>query len=492
MLGICINFPEGYSNTYPNTSYLSFKLFLNETAIERGYEGGLSEESYTWIWSAILNVWHLGFLFGNLLIPVITEKFGRKNALLYACSTSLCSSILSCISIIFEIPELYFVARGAISVAGGITFGTLILFLQETTPTHLRGVSSFLAEVTFLLCTVVGMGAGMDRFFGKNLVVLTAIAILPGFICLFAILPLHETPKYLLLVKNNLEAAKASIGFYYGLNTDKAEVLNEIAKEALDQDEKFSFFGGVKFVLSEAYLRTPYLIGVASLQLVMGLFPMIYLSTEFLEEMFDSETAQLASFGFILCQFLSGIPGTYVVSRFGRRPLLLLLGVLNMFSFVLYVFFDKMSFHYGHIWGNGCIVALCIFGISYGLGLGPISCFITSELVVQKYRSLVQSMMFVSNTFVSLIVSYLTLPAYNHFGCFSFVFLFIIPSIFSLFYLYRNLPETKDREIHEIVRELKERVGCCEIRAHSHSTSSAYILSDDPLTSQDEKSKFII
>lgn len=66
--------------------------------------------------------------------------------------------------------------------------------------------------------------------------------------------------------------------------------------------------------------------------------------------------------------------------------------------------------------------------------------------------------MFVSNTFVSLIVSYLTLPAYNHFGCISFIFLFIIPSIFSLFYLYRNLPETKDREVSFFLLKISIRV----------------------------------
>ncbi|KHJ87230.1 hypothetical protein OESDEN_13001 [Oesophagostomum dentatum] len=37
-LGAVVNFPEGYSNSYPNTSYKSFQTMINDSYIRRGDE----------------------------------------------------------------------------------------------------------------------------------------------------------------------------------------------------------------------------------------------------------------------------------------------------------------------------------------------------------------------------------------------------------------------------------------------------------------------
>jgi len=44
---------------------------------------------------------------------------------------------------------------------------------------------------------------------------------------------------------------------------------------------------------------------------------------------------------------------------------------------------------------------------------------------------------------------------YELISAYSFIPLFIVPSLLCLVYLYRELPETKNREIHEIVAQLR-------------------------------------
>lgn len=44
---------------------------------------------------------------------------------------------------------------------------------------------------------------------------------------------------------------------------------------------------------------------------------------------------------------------------------------------------------------------------------------------------------------------------YSVIGSYAFVILYSIPSFISMLILFRYLPETKGREIHEIVNELK-------------------------------------
>ncbi|VDM72341.1 unnamed protein product [Strongylus vulgaris] len=173
LLGAVVNFPEGYSNSYPNTSYKSFQKMINDSYMERGDEDGLSPNLYIWIWSAVLNVWFLGYLLGTFVTPYYTERFGRKKTLLGSNFVALLGTVLSFLSVTLSIPELFFLSRVVSSMSSGISFGALILFLQEATPTEYRGLTSFLSENTFIATTVMGIGFGMDAVFGKNLPVLT-------------------------------------------------------------------------------------------------------------------------------------------------------------------------------------------------------------------------------------------------------------------------------------------------------------------------------
>lgn len=115
--------------------------------------------------------------------------------------------------------------------------------------------------------------------------------------------------------------------------------------------------------------------------------------------------------------------------------------------------------------------------------LGPIAYFITSELAAQRYRSLIQSIVFGINTTINFIFSFVTLPMYQWISAWSFVPLFIIPSIFSLVYLYFNLPETKGKEIHEIVSQMiqteRSRTNFRTRNHTSFSTLESSSTSDD-------------
>lgn len=87
--------------------------------------------------------------------------------------------------------------------------------------------------------------------------------------------------------------------------------------------------------------------------------------------------------------------------------------------------------------------------------LGPIAYFITSELTPQQYRATTQSIALAADSIFNFIFSFATLPIYESIGVWSFIPLFIVPSTFCLIYLFFALPETKNREIHEILLDLK-------------------------------------
>ncbi|KAK6014321.1 transporter, major facilitator family protein [Ostertagia ostertagi] len=486
-LGAVVNFPEGYSNSYPNTSYKSFQTMINDSYIRRGDEDGISPTLFMWVWSAILNVWFSWRILNmNIVTAYFTElrtkevsgyNISKKTGTLFGANiVAFLGAVLAFLSTVFSVPELFFASRLIASFSSGVSFGALILFLQEATPTEYRGMTSFLSENTFIATTVMGIGFGMDAVFGNNLPVLTGIAMIPAAASILLILPLRETPKFLLLNRKDRNAAMESLKFYRGDSPDLDAILDEMLLEMDDHTApKMSLVSSAITVLREPYLRTPFFIGCLCLQVVIGIWSIIYLSTDMLMVHFSTEIAQLASLVFIVSNFVAGMGGMFIIERFGRRTLVLWLGMLNTVSLALYVVFDQLTAVYNPFrWGT--IIALILFGITYGVGLGPIAFFITSELVNQQHRSVVQSMVFAVNTIANFAFTFATLPAYTAIQSWAFIPLFIIPSTFSLIYLYFNMPETVGREVHEIVEELMtgdsidSSFGCWKLKAYKRLT----------------------
>ncbi|VDM72677.1 unnamed protein product [Strongylus vulgaris] len=126
-----------------------------------------------------------------------------------------------------------------------------------------------------------------------------------------------------------------------------------------------SMLRSVLTVLREPHLRTPFFIGCLSLQVVVGIWSIIYLSTDMLEYRFSEEIAQMASLVFIIANFVAGMAGMFIIERFGRRTLVLWLGLFNTISLALFVVFDQLANLYDPLkWGT--IVALMLFGVTYG------------------------------------------------------------------------------------------------------------------------------
>uniref|UniRef100_A0A914DCF8 Major facilitator superfamily (MFS) profile domain-containing protein n=1 Tax=Acrobeloides nanus TaxID=290746 RepID=A0A914DCF8_9BILA len=459
-----VNFQDAYSNAYPNTSINSFRNYINGSYISRGNHNGITVGAYVWLWSFYLNVNFIGFLVGTFATPYITDNYGRK----VGSTISIVGTILMSISIWANSPELLIIGRFICSAATGISFGSLILFVQETTPTRLRGTASFLSETLYVFTNVVGMGFGL--------------ALIPTSIALVLTFFLKETPKFLLINKNKREEAEEAIEFYQGKCENHEEILGEIIKESECEKCYTSTRQGLIEVFKTPHLRKALFIGIIALQLMKAYWPLTYLSSNILMTHFSDTAAEYASFGFSFANFIACIAGNFVIDKFGRRPMLLINGVINTFCLILYIVFDRLTFYSNENFKYGCIVTIVVYGITYGLALGPIAYFITSELTPQQYRALVQSIALVIDCAVNFIFSFATMPVYDAIGVWAFIPLFIVPSILCLIYLFFVMPETKGREIHEILVDMKSgwrrRIGSC-VHAKTLSATTSYRSCDE-------------
>jgi len=121
----------------------------------------------------------------------------------------------------------------------------------------------------------------------------------------------------------------------------------------------------------------------------------------------------------------------------------------------------------------GCAICLPLYGFTYGVAVGPICWFLSSELAPQRHRSLIQTICYSVNGIMVFILTTAFQPLDDQIHEFAFVILFIIPSLFCILYLFYQLPETKGREIHEIVTELRGgRTEYLDCEQNSNSSDS--------------------
>ncbi|GMR58602.1 hypothetical protein PMAYCL1PPCAC_28797, partial [Pristionchus mayeri] len=449
------NWQYAYSSTFLNTPVLQFKEYLNTS-----FASSLTEESYIHIWDIVQNIWFIGFFLGIWLSPFLNDRLGRKTGLLIANSANFNAAIVQFLGVWLFIPVLLIIGRFIASVMTAVAFQAVILYLQESPPTSKRGTASYCSEVIFAAMCIVGMMLGTDELLGNNLPWLLAVNILPCAISIVIIILVPETPKFLLIRKNDRKSAEAAIRFHHGKDVDVESVVEELLHEADEDSQEAHSFKDFLVIAKEPHLRKIVILGASAMQITVSFWGAIYNSTQFLMDLNCSNVlATWSSTIMASIYFIGTLIGSQLIDRLGRRTLLLpcsLVSILCWTAFTCSFYLQKT----GDGWKYLGIAALFCFAIVYGCGIGAIAWFISAELAPQRYRSLIQSVCYTINTIVLVAMTFALLPMYiSSVGSATFLILYCAPSLVCLVYLAWQLPETKGRPTHEILTQLKMSSG---------------------------------
>ncbi|GMR58624.1 hypothetical protein PMAYCL1PPCAC_28819, partial [Pristionchus mayeri] len=461
LLAICCavafssNWQFAYSSTYLNTPVLEFKEYLNSS-----FGSTLTEDSYVHIWDVVQNIWFIGFFLGIWLSPVLNDRLGRKTGLLVGNSCNFLAAIIQFLGVFLHLPILLIIGRFIASVMTAVAFQAVVLYLQESPPTSMRGTASFCSEVVFAAMSVVGMMLGTDELLGKNLPWLLAVNILPCAISILIVLLISETPKFLLIKKNDRESAEEAIRFHHGKDADVESVIEELLHEADEDAHEAHSFKDLLVIAQEPHLRKIVLLGACSMQMTVSFWAAIYNSTQFIMDLNCSNFfSTWSSTIMATIYFIGTLIGCQLVDRLGRRTLLLpcsLISIICWSSFSLSFYLQKSNDHWKYLG----VAALMCFGFLCGFGINAIAWFIPAEPAPQNYRSLIQSVCYTMNTIIVVVMTFTLLPMYmSSVGPATFLILYCAPSLICLIYLTEQLPETKGRPTHEIQQELKKKWG---------------------------------
>uniref|UniRef100_A0AC35GB49 Major facilitator superfamily (MFS) profile domain-containing protein n=1 Tax=Panagrolaimus sp. PS1159 TaxID=55785 RepID=A0AC35GB49_9BILA len=226
-------------------------------------------------------------------------------------------------------------------------------------------------------------------------------------------------------------------------------MLDEFIVEGSYEDhEKRS---SIKELLTTWHLREAVLLACATLVLTLSFYPILQSSTFFFQYIhISSALAELASTSLMIVFTASCILGSLFIDRYPRRFLVLTFGILsNLFltAFVIFSVLCNLSWWMKY----AAMSSLFLYSIAYGLVLGPLSWFVAPELVVQRHRSTIYFLSDGLSNVMIAVTNFICVPLYQLIGAYTLIPLFIIPSFLCLLYLYLRLPETLNKESHEII-----------------------------------------
>ena len=402
----------------------------------------------------------IGCLFGSLAAGAMSDKFGRKRLLILAAVIFAVTSLGNALAHNFTVFIAWRMLGG---VAIGLASSLSPMYISEVAPAQMRGKLVSINQLTIVIGVlgaqllnwylVRNLPAGATDEFIKNswfgqqgwrwMFGLTAIPSVLFFLGMFLV---PESPRW--LAKNgHSERANEILKKIGGENyaqAASAEINSTIVKEQVQR---------VRF----ADLLEPKMRKVLALGVVLAVFQQwcgINSIFNYAEEIFraagydiSSVLKNIAWTGSVNMMFTFVALGT--VDRAGRRPLMLL-GAAG-----LAIIYTVMGLCYAnHVQGLPVLLLVLAAIACYSMSLAPVTWVIISEIFPNRIRGAAMSVA-VSALWIACFILTYTFPILNaKLGPAGTFWLYAAICVAGFIYIFAKLPETKNKSLEQIEREL--------------------------------------
>jgi len=463
--------PFGYNIGVLNQPESLIKDFQNVTYDER--YGNITEATLTLTWSLTTALFIPGGMIGAFLGGWLADSFGRKRTIMLShifvfIGVPLCTACVAARS-----PELLMLGRIFLGINSGMGLCIAPVFLSEIAPFNYRGAFGTMHQLFITVGIFISSIFGITYILGTTTrwPYLMLLELVPAITSLIAIPFLPETPRYLLLVKNDREGAIQSLKFY----RKTTSALNDLEEMDTENQQSNSSGADKEFTLGRMFasadLRRPLFIA-CMLQVVQqfsGINAVFFFSKSIYENARVKETdIQYAVVGTNAVNVFMTIIAVPLMDVAGRRLLLLVPMVAMIFDLaamticrVLYAQNNELTFL-----AYGSVVCVIIYVIAFAVGLGPIPMMIGSELFRQGPRPLAMAIAGFTNWICTFLIVVSFPSIQKALGDYTFVIFMVFLIGFTVF-TYFFVPETKNKTFEEIAHqfspgghiEVEEMVG---------------------------------
>ncbi|MBO0356708.1 sugar porter family MFS transporter [Hymenobacter sp. BT186] len=418
-------------------------LFGFDTAIINGAliflkkDFQLSDSETEWAASSIL----FGAVIGAALAGWLTDRYGRRR-LLFAAAALFTASALAA-----AVPRTlteFVLARLAGGLAIGLASLLVPLYIAEIAPARIRGrlvTLNQLAIVTGILLAYVAsyfladLGLNSWRW-------MFASAALPSLLFMLTLLLVPESPRWQ-LGQGREAAARRTLTRLNGPVAAAAEA--EEIQGALAAER------GEEARLRQPRLRQPLRIAVvlAVLQQITGINTILYYGSIIFTEHSGQSAASAIGANALIggINFVGTVVALFVIDRIGRKPLLLLAS--GGMALALGALVVALQLHASGPWLLGLIM---LYVACFAVGLGPGVWVVITEIFPNAVRGRAASLATVALWIACTLISFTFLSLVKAAGLSGAFGLYAGLSALTFVFVWRAVPETKERTLEEIER----------------------------------------
>jgi sugar porter (SP) family MFS transporter len=393
----------------------------------------------------------LAAVVGALLGGPITDAWGRKKTLILA---ALIFGVGALVASFSPNVAVLVVARVLLGLAIGIASMIVPVYIAEIAPPRVRGalvsLQQFMITVGIMVSYLVSYafsGSGAWRW-------MLGVGMIPAAILLVGMLPLPESPRWLLAKDRRQDALGVLRRIRHEEHNPEAE-LAEI--EAVHKMQ-----AGVSYQdLFRPSVRPALVVGVgiAFINQMVGVNAVIYYAPTILKDAgFSSSAAILATTGIGILNMLVTLCALLLIDRVGRRPLLLI-GISGVLL-ALIVLGAAYLLPGGPSGAGVLLVAgLLVYIASFAASLGIAIWLLNSEVYPLEVRGKGAAAGAFTHWVLDFVIAstVLTLIAtITPTGMFWFYGLF---AILGIVFVLRRVPETKGKTLEEVSEELASRAA---------------------------------
>lgn len=421
-------------------------------------------ENYFHITNATQSGWAnscalIGCLVGALMAGALSDKFGRKRLLIISAFLFAITSIGNGLASNFTVFVAWRILGG---VAIGLASNLSPMYIAEIAPAQMRGrlvsINQLTIVIGVLLAQVVNYSLGRhlpanateeyirNSWYGQTcwrwMFGLTAIPSILFFVGMFLV---PESPRW--LAKNGKSENSRAILKKIGGESYSTAALADIQGTLVNEIEKVNFGDLLEPKLLKVLLLG---VGLAVFQQWCG----INVIFNYAQEIFQAA-------GYNISDVLKNIAWTGsvnlaftfvalgVVDRGGRRPLMLF-GAAG-----LAVIYAVLAFCYhAHVQGVPMLLLVLAAIACYSMSLAPVTWVVISEIFPNRIRGAAMSIAVAALWLACFLLTF-SFPTLNKMlgaaGTFS---LYAVICVLGFIFIFFRLPETKNKTLEQIEREL--------------------------------------
>lgn len=428
-------------------------LFGYDTAVISGAIGNLTRYfqltpiEIGWAISSAL----VGCLIGAFVSDYLSTKLGRKKTMMVAAVLFVLNSIGTAIPDSFSMFVVFRIVGG---VGVGLASMVVPMYIAEIAPPKRRGalVGNYQLAIVIGIVMVYfvnyfialqgdaqwNLTTGWRWMFGSE--------IIPSVLFLLFIFLIPESPRWLFLSNKN----EQSIAVLKKINSEEeAQMVLEEIKKSISKEDRSQWKNLVNPNFKKALLVG---VGLSILQQLTGINAILYYAPEIFKSLGSSTDASLLETSILgVVNLIFTLVAIKLVDKMGRKPLLYIGSVGMTVSLAVVGFFI-----YNNTIGNYLLPFLILFMASFSISWGPIVWVLLSEIFPNKIRSLALAIsvfiqwianFIVTQFFPSLVENQWLIAHFN--GAFPF-YLFSLICLFSLFFVWKKVPETKNKTLEQM------------------------------------------